>query len=684
MLQELLSFALSHFEKSEDSFPLPPKFSNKDADQIRAWRHAIVDAKKIKAMAALLRKSPGANFAPKRIINNIPDESLIAIFFRNHDTRETLAKWFADNGKKFIGINELHPAMVERVTRRELAGEIKLSDKLLGIIKEDELNQLEDNIEFLNRCASEDFYRSISEPLRDTLDLALNLLLAFPGTERFASAFLAAYPWLAVNQPAVEPEDDEDDARKALEDAQERESKPFDQSAFREFVQHHARALFNNARPGDNPWGIVNYHEHFIQLSILSENFRSESESFFNEAFANEHEGVINGFARIFTTANKYKVFDSINEWLAAEEKISAAYETPIVDTSSETDIYAIGFFLERRNGCLSENIAFLHEFQRALKKLGKEVSRLTEMTINQTGSLDEILELTQSIATTKAKCLADSDVFLEIVDEYLEAFHEVCAALNKEAVESAHTEKSAEVLNLELMLAEVTGKLRKSEASVGLVNDQLKQAYLSLENEKDRRIHQEAQTDSLKAALHEARSELQARTAIEGVQAPAVLPDADPSLLLGLLKGDIKRTPLMILDTLSAIYPDRLVILESARKSARAADNFNLPDRLAQLLDALINPYLDSIRSGKPDTEAKTVLPQSYAAKESDTVLNTPRLRSMREFSYKGEPQLFLQHVGVGRNYGTQHSIRLYFKVIDEKLVIAYCGEHLENASTN
>jgi len=684
MLQELLNFALSHFEESEDSLPLPPKFSNKDADQIRAWRHAIVDGKKIKALAALLRKSPGGNFAPKRVINNIPDESLIAIFFRNHDTRQTLAKWFADNGKKLNGLYELHPSMVERVTRRELVEETPLSDKLLGIIEEEELNRLADNMEFLKRCASQHFYESISEPLRDTLDLALNLLLAFPGTERFTSAFLTACPWLAANQPNFKRADDQEEAQQALEDAQEKEPKPFDQRAFREFVQHHARALFNNARPGDNPWGIVNYHEHFIQQSILSERFTAESENFFNTAFGGEHGGVIEGFTRIFTTANKYKVFDAISAWKSAEEQVSAPYEIPSINVSSADDIHAVGFFLERRNGCLSENIEFLQEFQRALKKLGKDVSRLTEMTINQTGSLDEILELTQSIATTKAKCLADADTFLEIVDEYLDAFREVCAALNKQVAAAAPIEKSAEVLNLEQMLAETTGKLRESEASVRLVNDQLKQAYLSLESEKERRVHQEAQVDSLKAALHEARSELQARTAPESAQTPVVAPGVDSQLLMGLIKGDIKRTPLLILEALSTLHPDRLVVLESARKSARAADNFNLPDRLAQLLDALINPYLDSIRSGKPDTEAKTVLPQSYAAKESETVLNTPRLRAMREFSYEGEPQLFLQHVGVGRNYGTQHAIRVYFKIINEKVVIAYCGEHLENASTN
>ncbi|AYG48364.1 hypothetical protein DV532_29415 (plasmid) [Pseudomonas sp. Leaf58] len=684
MLHELLSFALSHFEESVDSLPLPPKFSSKDADQIRAWRHAIVDSKKIKTMAALLRKSPGGNFAPKRVINNIPDEALLAIFFRSHDNRVTLARWFSDNGKKFTGLYELHPSMVERVTRRELVEETRLSDKLLGIIEEEELDHLAENMEFLKRCASQNFYQSISEPLRDTLDLALNLLLALPGTERFTSVFLASYPWLAVNQPAVEPMDVEDDVQKALENEQEADPKPFDQSAFREFVQHHARALFNNARPGDNPWGIVNYHEHFTQKTILSENYRRESENFFNATFAKEHEGVIEGFSRIFTTANNYKVFDTLNAWKVAEEKVVVTYDIPVISVSSEKDIHAIGFFLQRRNGCLSENFEFLREFQRSLKKMGKDVSRLTEMTINQTGSLDEILELTQSIAATKGKCMADAEAFLEIVGEYLDAFREVCAALNKQVVEGAPVEKSTEVLNLEQMLAETTGKLKESEASVSLLNDQLKQAYLSLESEKDRRVHQEAQTDSLKTALHEARSELQARAALEGAQAPAAQADADLSLVLGLLKGDIKRTPLMILETFSAIYPDRLVILDSARKSALAADNFNLPDRLAQLLDTLINPYLDSIRSGQPDAKARTVLPQSYAAKESDTVMKSPRLRAMREFTYEGEPQLFIQHVGVGRNYGTQHSLRIYFRVINEKLVIAYCGEHLENASTN
>jgi hypothetical protein len=104
----------------------------------------------------------------------------------------------------------------------------------------------------------------------------------------------------------------------------------------------------------------------------------------------------------------------------------------------------------------------------------------------------------------------------------------------------------------------------------------------------------------------------------------------------------------------------------------------------LAKLVDRLVFAYLDALNSGVPDAEARKIFGKSYKAKESDGVRQNRRLRSLREFSYNGETHLFERHIGIGRNYGTQHSIRLYFEVIEGKLVIAYCGEHLDSVQTN
>jgi hypothetical protein len=157
-----------------------------------------------------------------------------------------------------------------------------------------------------------------------------------------------------------------------------------------------------------------------------------------------------------------------------------------------------------------------------------------------------------------------------------------------------------------------------------------------------------------------------------------------DQATLLALMGRTRTATPLEILMAFKAMVPERLEILPSAIESAKNADNFEGGPRLSVLMEKLVFTYLDSINEGNPDSVARKVFAHAYAAKESETVTSNKRLRAMREFIYKGKKVLMLQHVGIGRNYGTQHSIKLYFQIIDDKVVIGWCGEHLETAGTN
>jgi hypothetical protein len=54
-----------------------------------------------------------------------------------------------------------------------------------------------------------------------------------------------------------------------------------------------------------------------------------------------------------------------------------------------------------------------------------------------------------------------------------------------------------------------------------------------------------------------------------------------------------------------------------------------------------------------------------------------------MREFDYNGERVHFTKHIAIGNKYGTANTIRMYFEIIDGKLIISYCGEHLTTAMT-
>lgn len=167
-------------------------------------------------------------------------------------------------------------------------------------------------------------------------------------------------------------------------------------------------------------------------------------------------------------------------------------------------------------------------------------------------------------------------------------------------------------------------------------------------------------------------------------------MPDEDepelsvPVDLHAIITGVREPRPIETLLYFEQLAPDRVVILPSAKRSALEADNLQLGFQLAKMVDRLVFAYLDALSSGTPDSEARKIFGKSYKAKESDGVRQNRRLRSLREFSYNGETHLFERHIGIGRNYGTQHSIRLYFEVIEGKLVIAYCGEHLDSVQTN
>lgn len=72
------------------------------------------------------------------------------------------------------------------------------------------------------------------------------------------------------------------------------------------------------------------------------------------------------------------------------------------------------------------------------------------------------------------------------------------------------------------------------------------------------------------------------------------------------------------------------------------------------------------------------------FAAKESLTVQRDVRMRAQREFSYRGESRFFAYRLRIANGWGPVEGMRLYFDVLDDRLVIAYVGEHLEQASTN
>lgn len=137
---------------------------------------------------------------------------------------------------------------------------------------------------------------------------------------------------------------------------------------------------------------------------------------------------------------------------------------------------------------------------------------------------------------------------------------------------------------------------------------------------------------------------------------------------------------PEQILDAIEGQFPHRVAVLAAARQSARAAEKFRHRRRLANVLLKLVTEYWTELQMGHGDADARRVLGDYYAAQESETVANTPRLRRARTFAYEGRSLYMSQHLKIGVKDGVSETIRVHF-AWDEPtrmIVIGHCGEHL------
>ena len=142
-------------------------------------------------------------------------------------------------------------------------------------------------------------------------------------------------------------------------------------------------------------------------------------------------------------------------------------------------------------------------------------------------------------------------------------------------------------------------------------------------------------------------------------------------------LEGGNQITPSQCLLLIKAIYPET-DILPSAWTSAEEAACFEQTDRLWQSLTVLAGKYVAAINGGTPDSEARNLFTSSqYAANESKTTSRSSDLRKHREFVYQGARVFFEQHLRIGVAKDVRQTIRVYFKIIEGRLVIAHCGEH-------
>jgi hypothetical protein len=183
---------------------------------------------------------------------------------------------------------------------------------------------------------------------------------------------------------------------------------------------------------------------------------------------------------------------------------------------------------------------------------------------------------------------------------------------------------------------------------------------------------------------LHKAQAEVESlmvfkSKVIQGIESSAL--DAVVPIrtyLEALNRGSIKLFEALSL--VGALYPDRVIILESAMASAKESDKamFEYGPRAYELLSRLAGDYWQTLVDGGGDQQAKEVFGQNiYTAKEGRLSANGLNLRT---FSYRGKAMFMEKHLRYGIKDSAATTLRIHFEwIADEgKIVIGHCGKHL------
>ena len=153
---------------------------------------------------------------------------------------------------------------------------------------------------------------------------------------------------------------------------------------------------------------------------------------------------------------------------------------------------------------------------------------------------------------------------------------------------------------------------------------------------------------------------------------------DAEP--LVKLIARTEAPSPLECIELIEQLYGGTSIVLDSAKTSARKASGFRRGRYLLDLLLRLVTSYRSALLEGG-DSKARLVFGRNeYAAKESETVMNSSSLARYRTFRYDGTDVKMFQHLKIGAADDPTQTIRVHFHWDSDRelIVLGHCGEHL------
>lgn len=328
----------------------------------------------------------------------------------------------------------------------------------------------------------------------------------------------------------------------------------------------------------------------------------------------------------------EFQVKESEKEVRKFVGKLSTADEAAKA-AKNEADILRVALKVAEK-----ANLEQQSEIDRVLAdslKIGEENKALKAARDPDRRRIEALTAVVESLRAENAKVTADADRYRAESKNYLDLYL---------STSSEHTVAGNEVVLLRDKLTKTEKQLDKAQEEIaGLSNDQARLTAL------------------LKAG--ETASEKGVQSIVEN------------SVFKKCFAGE-KLTAEEVLTLTETVFSDRVVVLPSAKESAARIDNSVADvDDLRKLVFTLVTDYLDVYLS-KGDAQARLLFGSRYAAQESDSVMKSSK--RMRDRIFSGITMT--QHLKVG------FSTRLYFMVDTQnrKVLIGYCGEHLNVASTN
>jgi uncharacterized small protein (DUF1192 family) len=209
--------------------------------------------------------------------------------------------------------------------------------------------------------------------------------------------------------------------------------------------------------------------------------------------------------------------------------------------------------------------------------------------------------------------------------------------------------------------IAELEGEVARIKAERASIETQFQVAEMELETE---RVHR----DNLQALLDQRRNDELARAL------PVDVRDAPRAVV-----SDRGLTPHQCLRIISAVFSDRVVILEEAYESALEADVFRNGKEVLNLLSRLAGEYWERLQTSPGD--AHRVFGKAYASCGSETEERNPACKADRTRTYGGKQYVMWPHLKAGGNGGPDKCLRIHFVWLadEKKILIGHCGRHLK-----